>query len=81
MATAKKEKTEKKQEFVTVNVNLLNIRPKPSKDHSWIMQVGKGTQLQKLGTAEKGAWIRISLPDGRPEGAPEIGYVMSEFVS
>ena len=61
---------EKKKEIVTVNVALLNVRAKPTKESEIVRQERKGTKLEKIGSAGKGAWTKI--PDG---------YVMTEFVS
>lgn len=59
--------------FVTVQCDLLNVRSEPVKDETGnniVKQVEKGTKLEKLGTANKGAWIKTP-----------IGYVMTKFVS
>lgn len=69
------------ENYVTVDCNLLNIRHKPTKAAGVIMQAGKGEKFRALGAVEGGKWIRIGLPENRPEDAPEHGYVMAEFVS
>jgi len=63
----------KEPAFVTVECDLLNIRSEPVKDETGeniVKQVRRGTKLEKIGTANKGAWTKT------PEG-----YVMTEFVS
>ena len=58
---------------VRVNVNVLNVRSGPGKNHPMIAQVRYGNRLVVKGNAPN--WLYVRLSDGR------YGWVMKRFVS
>jgi uncharacterized protein YgiM (DUF1202 family) len=51
------------KQYVTVTVNLANIRIAPSENATIILRVANGTKLEKVGT--NGDWFIVELKDGR----------------
>jgi uncharacterized protein YgiM (DUF1202 family) len=51
------------KQYVTVTVNLANIRQAPAQSATILMRVAQGTRLEKVGT--NGDWYIVKLSDGR----------------
>jgi len=60
----------KKTTYVTVDCKLLCVRSKPDISSAIERQESEGAKLEKLGSAENGAWTKVPG-----------GYVMTKFVS